>query len=268
MAPERVLREAAAIGLGAVELGPPGFLPEDPAATRRALDGHGLRLAAGFLAAVLHRAEWLDDSLGTVCSSARTLAGAGADVLILAAATEAVGYDAAGEMSADEWRTLGEALHRARAIGDEFGLEVTLHPHFGTMVESAEQVERLLAESDIPLCLDTGHLLLGGCDPLALVRAAPDRIRHVHLKDVDAALAERVRSGELGYRDAVARGLYRPLGSGDAEIAAIVAELEAAGYAGWYVLEQDAVLEREPGDGEGPAAEAAASLQRILEVSV
>ena len=129
-------------------------------------------------------------------------------------------------------------------------------------------MDRILAESDVPLCLDTGHLLVGGADPVEVARAANGRVTHVHFKDVNAGLAARVRAGDLGYRDAVARGLYRPLGDGDVDLVGVVGLLRAAGYAGWYVLEQDVVLEEEPAEGEGPAREAARSvsyLKRIMQ---
>jgi inosose dehydratase len=268
LTPERVLGEAAAIGLRAVELGPPGFLPAEPAATRDLLEEYGLRLCAGFLAVVLHRGERLEDSLAQVRASARILAGAGATVLVVAAAAESAGYDEPVAPPAAEWQTLLAGLERARDIGAEYGIDVALHPHYGTLVESAVWVERFLAESDVPLCLDTGHLLVGGAEPLAVVRRAAGRIRHVHLKDVDMELAERVRRRDLGDHTAVARGLYRALGDGAAGIAEIIATLEAAGYSGWYVLEQDAVLGGEPPESEGPMAEAALSFQRIIEVAV
>jgi inosose dehydratase len=110
----------------------------------------------------------------------------------------------------------------------------------------------VLAGSAIGLCLDTGHLLIGGADPLALTRQVPDRIEHVHLKDVDAALADRVRRGLLTYTQAVRDGMYRPLGQGDVDIAGIVGVLDDAGYRGWYVLEQDTILRADPGPDAGP----------------
>ena len=102
----------------------------------------------------------------------------------------------------------------------------------------------------IPLCLDTGHLLIGGTDPLALTRQVPDRIEHAHLKDVNAELAAKVQSGELTYTQAVAAGMYVPLGAGDVDIAGIVKTLEDNGYDGWYVMEQDNILDGEP-EGAG-----------------
>jgi inosose dehydratase len=265
---ERVLREVAGLGLRAVELGPRGFLPDDPGEMARTLRRHDLRLAAGFVPAVLHRPECRSAALDIVADAARTLAAAGAEILVLAAELDngAGGYDRSAELSKGEWEALMDGLDQVRNVVGERGLRVALHPHYGTAVERRAHVDRVLAESDIELCLDTGHLLVGGADPVDVARAADGRISHVHFKDVDAALAGRVRAGELGYRDAVARGLYRPLGEGDVDVAGVVGLLRAAGYAGWYVLEQDIVLEEEPPEGEGPARMAARSVSYLNRV--
>jgi inosose dehydratase len=134
------------------------------------------------------------------------------------------------------------------------------------MIETAGEVERLLADSSVGLCLDTGHLLIGGSDPVALARDHAARVRHVHLKDVDAALAARVRDGSISYTEAVRADLYRPLGQGDVDIASIVESLERSGYDGWYVLEQDTVLDGPPA-GVGPLADVRASMEHLLSVA-
>ncbi len=260
---DRVLREAAGLGLRAIELGPRGFLPEDPAEVGRTLDRYDLRLAAGFVPAVLHRQELRDAELRTVRTAAATLRAAGAELLVLAAELGNGGYERSTELSGAEWRSLLQGLNQAREVVEAEGLSAALHPHYGTAVVTAEHVSRVLQGSDIALCIDTGHLLVGGADPVEVVRSANGRVRHVHFKDVDAALAALVRSGAIGYRDAVARGLYRPLGDGDVDVAAVIHLLEDAGYAGWYVLEQDVVLDREPGVGLGPAADAARSVHYL-----
>jgi inosose dehydratase len=127
-------------------------------------------------------------------------------------------------------------------------VRTVLHPHVGTHVETAAEVERFLADSDLALCLDTGHLLIGGADPVELARRYSDRIGHVHLTDVRAAIAEVVRAGQISYTHAVGSGLYVPLGDGDVEVSALVRMLTGAGYTGWYVLEQDTVLSNLSGD--------------------
>ena len=109
----------------------------------------------------------------------------------------------------------------------------------------------MLTGSRIGLCVDTGHLMVGGVDPVALAASHTARVTHVHLKDVDAELAEAVLSGRLAFGDAVRAGIFRPLGEGDVDIAALVRVLEESGYQGWYVLEQDVMLDAAP-EGEGP----------------
>ncbi len=256
MAPDRVLAEMRETGLAATEFGPDGFLPADPGERAGLLKSRDLGAVGGFVPVVLHDAA--RDPLPEVV---RALGGFGdAGTLVLAAATGQDGYEERAELSGDDWATLVANLDRIAAHVAATGRVTTLHPHVGTVVEGPEEIDRVLTGSAVPLCLDTGHLLIGGTDPLAFARAAADRIAHVHLKDVDAALAGRVRAGETTYTDAVRGGVYRPLGAGDIDVAGIVAALEAAGYAGWYVLEQDTVLTAEPAPGAGPVNDVRASL--------
>ncbi|MFI6893728.1 TIM barrel protein [Streptomyces sp. NPDC050256] len=263
MAPQRVLEEMAAAGLAATEFGPDGFLPQDPDARAELLAGHGLAAVGGFVPVVLH-----DPGRDPLPEVRRALAGFGsARTLVLAAATGSDGYDARPELTEREWDTLLANLDRIAAHARAEGITATLHPHIGTMVEGPDEVERVLNGSSVPLCLDTGHLLAGGNDPVALARRAADRIAHVHLKDVDAALAARVRAGDITYTDAVRTGLYQPLGRGDVDISAITTALDAAGYTGWYVLEQDTVLDAEPAPGQGPLADVVASLAHLRKVA-
>ncbi len=221
MAAERVLSETSGLGFTATELGPKGFLPEDPALLRRLLKRHRLRLVAGFVPAVLHVEAVRERELAAVDEQARTLAEGGAAVLVLAAVTGRDGYEAGLELSDAEW---------------------------------------VLAATDAGICLDIGHLAVAGADPLEVARRADGRVRHVHLKDVDARLAERVRQRELSYHEAVKMGLYRPLGQGAGRVGEVVRWLESQGYDGWYVFEQDTVLDADPPPGRGPLEAAGESL--------
>jgi inosose dehydratase len=133
------------------------------------------------------------------------------------------------------------------------------------MVENPQEVQRVLEGSSIALCLDTGHLLIGGCDPAELTRQAPERVAHVHFKDVDAGKARQVQDGRLTYTDAVREGMYRRLGRGDVDVAAIAQHLTRQGYDGWYVLEQDTILPEEP-KGEGPVRDVQASADHLRSV--
>jgi inosose dehydratase len=255
--PERVLAEMAAADIRATEFGPDGFLPSEPAAKAETLAAYGLRAVGGFVPVVLHEPGY--DPLGEVAHQLDSFVAAGAGTLVLAAATGNDGYDARPVLDATGWRTLLENLDRCAALAAGRGVTATLHPHVGTMVERTAEVERVLDGSRIGLCLDTGHLLVGGTDPVELARAATARIAHTHLKDVDATWAVKVQAGDTTYTEAVSGGMYRPLGQGDVDIAAIVRVLEAAGYDGWYVMEQDTVLAAAPVD-EGPLADVRTSI--------
>ena len=110
-------------------------------------------------------------------------------------------------------------------------------------------------------CLDTGHLVLGGSDPVEIARHAGERVSHHHLKDVDRNIATKVGARELGYKEGATRGMFQPLGDGDVDVREVIRLVQASGYGGWYVLEQDTVVEAEPGEGEGPVVNVRKSLE-------
>jgi inosose dehydratase len=240
--PERVLADAQRLGFRAMEAGPPGFLPADAAAAARALDTYGLRCIGGFVTAVLHDPGRQAAELASVERQAAWLRDVGAELLVLAAASGREGYEDRTELSDAEWTTLIETLPLVEAIAKAAHLETVFHPHVGTAIEHPRDIDRLLAHSHVPLCLDTGHVFVGGGDPVAIARAAGRRVRHVHLKDADATLSAAVRERRLSYAAAVQQGLYRPLGDGDARVSDVLTELRSVGYDGWYVLEQDVAL--------------------------
>jgi len=252
---ERVLADASRLGFTEIELGPPGFLPVG----RDAIARHRLRVIAAFVTAVLHQPERRDAELASVEEQARHLASLGGEVLVLAAATGRDGYDVPASLGDDEWRSFFEMLPRVREIASRHGLRTTLHPHVGTAVETPDAIDRVLQDSDVPICLDTGHVFVGGGDPVRLARENASRVAHVHLKDVDGGLAKDVRERRLPYASAVARGLFRPLGDGDARIAEVISALRDAGYDGWYVLEQDCALTAAPTEANDPVRDIARS---------
>lgn len=261
--PDTVLAEMASLGLTATEFGPPGYLPEDPVELRKTLSAYGIAPIGGFLALALHHEP--DRALVAARTAAVRFAAADAEILVLAAATGQHGYDTRTPLGDDEWKTLVHTAAAIREIAAEHGLRAVLHPHVGTHVETAAEVERFLADSELDLCLDTGHLLIGGTDPVELARRHADRLGHIHLKDVRARLAAEVRSGSAEYSEAVRRGLYVPLGTGDVDIAALVREAHAGGYRGWYVIEQDTAL-RPGATAEVPTAAARQSLRHLAEI--
>jgi len=257
LSPERVLREMHEVGLTATEFGPEGFLPADP---RPLLATYDLTALGGFVPVILHAAE--HDPVPGVADLLDAFLATGADTLVLAAATGMAGYDERPVLDPAGWRRLLSNLDRLDQLATSRGIRAVLHPHVGTMIEQGPEVDRVLQGSGIALCLDTGHLLIGGTDPVGLAEQAGDRIAHVHAKDVDHRLAKRVQAGELTYTEAVAQRMYRPLGDGDVDFAAVGAALHRHGYAGWWVLEQDTILAAEP-VGEGPVADVRRSADHL-----
>ncbi|RZL78861.1 MAG: inosose dehydratase [Rhodococcus sp. (in: high G+C Gram-positive bacteria)] len=262
--PDRVLTEMRDAGLAATELGPDGFLPSDPHELTETLARYDLTAVGGFVPVLLHDPD--HDAVAAVGGALDALVATKSEVIVLAAVTGSVGYDSRPELDDAGWKTLLRNLDRLSSAAADRGLRAVLHPHVGTMIEDRAEVDRILEGSSIPLCLDTGHLLIGGTDPLDLVASAPERIAHAHLKDVDAALLDRVRAGELTYTAAVAQGMYTPLGTGDVDIAGVVERLQNQGYDGWYVLEQDAILASEPED-EGPVRDVVRSVEYLKSIA-
>lgn len=262
--PATVLAQMREVGIAATEFGPDGFLPDDPAEKAKALADLGLRAVGGFVPVVLH--DPAHDPAAEVARALEGFVAAGASTLVLAAATGQDGYDGRPVLDSVGWSTLLANLDSLAALAAKQGITATLHPHVGTMIENAEDVDRVLQGSTIGLTLDTGHLLIGGVDPVALALAHTSRILHTHLKDVDAAWAAKVQSGEVSYTDAVRAGMYRPLGGGDIDLATIVSALEKSGYDGWYVLEQDTILAERPSD-DGPLADVRASIEHLRRIA-
>jgi inosose dehydratase len=260
LSPDRVLGEMAQLGITATELGPQGWLPLDGAGVRRALDRHGLRLVGGFVPLVVHAAE-LGGTRAQAERAAAQLAGAGADVFVAALVAD-LDWSPPPTLDEDGWKRAGEHLREIAELVAGHGLALVLHPHVGTLAETAADVDRALAHTDVPWCFDTGHLLIGGVDPAAFVRDHAERIGHVHLKDVDVQLADQVRTGALSLVKATQAGLFRPLGDGDAGIAEVLRLLDESGYERWLVLEQDiAITGSEPPSGDGPALDVRKSIE-------
>ena len=192
LSPGRVLTEMQQVGLAATEFGPDGFLPADPVAMAEFLASRHLSAVGGFTPVVLHEAG--HDPAAEIERLLDGYDAAHAEVLVLSAATGRDGYDARPDLDEAGWTTLLANLDRLTGLAAAHGVRAVLHPHVGTMVERGDEVRRVLEGSAISLCLDTGHLLIGGTDPAELTRQAPDRIAHTHFKDVDDQIAAQVRS--------------------------------------------------------------------------
>ncbi len=241
-------------GYSGIDLGPVGYLGEGAELPER-LSSRGLGLAGGYmglpfsdpdaLAAQIDRLDALLDVLDLLARAdgaggppARpTLADAGSPERFAnpgrAASERSLGLDDAG------WRRFADGLARVVERCRARGHEPTFHHHTATYVEAAWEIERLLELSDIGLCLDTGHLIVGGGDPLTAARDWAQRINHLHVKDVRNEVIEAIVAERAPYEEIWARRAFCALGRGDIDLAAVLAQVKDSGYAGWLVVEQD-----------------------------
>lgn len=250
--PERVLTEMRECGLTATELGPDGYLPQNAEALAALLAAYDLSLCGAFVPLVLHKPDRLASSYERARRQAQILAELHAENFVLATPAEDGDYDHRDPMDAGAKAVFAESLPAIAEIVESFGLRMVVHPHAGTMFETPQDLDFLLNETEVNICLDTGHIVVGGGDPLQVAMRAGSRVKHVHLKDCDAAGARRIRSGVSTYSAEVKAGMYRPLGQGDAQIAEVIRFLDSNNYQGKLVLEQDVMLKSEPEEGEGP----------------
>jgi inosose dehydratase len=217
---QQYLDEIAQAGYVWTELGPSGFLPQDPARLRDELDSRGLRLCGGTIFAGLHRgAEALEEAIEACSREARLLTALGARHLVLLpeqytdmhTGMHTGAATAAGDIDPEQWKNLTTGYDRlGRHLAGEFGVDLVFHPHADTHVDTQERVERFLADTDpqyVNLCLDTGHVSYCDGDNVAIVERFPQRIRYVHLKQVDPAVRDRVRAERLSFAEAVALGV-------------------------------------------------------------
>jgi inosose dehydratase len=260
---DRVLRELTSLGMSAIELGSPGFLPDTAPEVKAQLDAHGVELLGGFVPVVLHDPEWYDQTIEEVHAWCRKLSGAGGKWFITAVVVDPDWSPRVG-LSDEQWQHLFMMLDEIEQITAQYGMGQALHPHVNTLVETADDVRRILENTTVGWCMDIAHLAVGGYDAKHMVAQYPERVKHVHLKDVKLAVAERLNAGELTLKEAVFEGIFCTLGQGDLDVTGIIEALEAAGFDGWYVLEQDTSIEGAPPvEGSGPVEDVAASLSFV-----
>jgi inosose dehydratase len=241
--PERVLSEAAAVGEGAVTAGPPGFLPDRSDQAKPLLKRHRLTLVAGQVGAILHHHDIRGTELAHIDGHAQWLSALGAKTLVLSAiAHRAGGAEHGIVLSNSEWAHLLHSIGSVEHVCSRHKLRLAVQPKFGSTIQGPEDIERLLVGSDAGICLDLGHLLLAGADPIEILELAAGRIQHVQLNDLDAHLAKQVREHGQDYAEAVSEGLFTPLGEGSGHVDRVVEALRSSSYRGWYALRQETRL--------------------------
>lgn len=258
-----VLDGIAAAGYRNVELGPYGFLPEDPAALREALDGRGLRAAGGLLYEPFHDPGAHGAIRDLAARVIDWIAGAGGAYLLLIPVVDGERDGWAGRareaprMDGARRRAMASLLDELAVRAAAAGLVAAVHPHAGTHAETRAEVDELMARagSRLRLCVDTGHCLYGGIDPAELVRDYASVLAGFHLKDLDTARLRRSLEAGHGFEAAVGHGVFTPLGEGDVDFEALAATLRELGLEGWATVEQDV----DPGAKGDPVADAVAS---------
>ena len=263
---ERVLTEMTDLGISATEYGAPGFLPTEPAQIKDVLGGHGMSLIGGFTPLVLHDPARRQGELARVREVAELFSRSGASTFVSCPVMDD-DWSVPRPLDREEHGHLVRMLAEVDTICADHGLLQVLHPHLQTVVETSSDVERVLQDCDVRWCLDTGHLAIGGTDPVAFAREAADRVGHVHLKDVRMDLVPRMLDRTASIMEGVQAGLFPPLGEGDLALADVVLTLERAGYQGWYVIEQDtAITGGMPSPGEGPVTGVETSMRYLHDV--
>lgn len=233
-------------GYDATEWGP--SMPTDPDLLGRELRSRGLDLVGAFVGLGFRDADRREAELERALEIARFLTANGGTRLIAAEAGDDRRRGEAGHvvesrgLADEQWRNLAEGLNELGTRLEPMNMELVFHNHVGTYVETATETARLLDETDPQLvgwCLDIGHLAFGGGDALEMLSTYAGRVRHVHVKDVDGEVLARARAEGWSFGKALAHYIFPPLGGGIARIPEVVAALRAAGYDGWYVIEQD-----------------------------
>lgn len=249
---DRVLGEMAELGFPATELGSDGYLPTDPGELKTTLEPHGLELLAAFVPLILHEPSEADETLRRAEEMAALLAAAGATYFNTAPVTT---YDWAPrtELTADQWDHVMTMFGRIEKVTEAHGLSQVLHTHVGTIIETKDEVAKVLDGCDVAFVLDTAHLAVGGYDPVDFVADYAHRVGLVHIKDTTMAVSDQLNAGEVTLMEAVQNGIFPPVGDGDLDIDTVIQSLEQSGFNGWYVLEQDvAITGAEPAVGSGP----------------
>ncbi|MFV1594101.1 TIM barrel protein [Phaeobacter sp. JH20_36] len=244
-----VLKDCADAGYKGIELGPVGYMPEDPAILRDALAEHDLELIGGVVFRAFHDPAQWEDVLDGAHRTCKALKAHGAEHLVLIdsisprRAPTAGRADEAEQMDRDEWSAFRDRLATVARIGTEdYGLTVGIHAHAAGFMDFEPELERLLDEVDdriLKICFDTGHHSYAGFDPVAFMKRHMDRISYMHFKDIDPKVKADVIAKRTNFYDACGQGIFCNLGEGDVDFPAVRQLLLDAGFSGWCTVEQD-----------------------------
>ena len=244
-----VLKDCAAAGYKGIELGPVGFMPEDPAVLAEALDEFGLELIGGVVFRPFHDPAAWDEVMDGAVRTCKALKAHGAKHFVLIDSISPRRAPTAGrpaeaeQMDDAEWTAYRERIMTVARMGaEDYGLIPELHPHAGGFMDFEPEVERILSETDpaaLKLCIDTGHCTYAGFDPVAFMKRHMDRITYVHFKSTDAKVKAAAIANRTGFYDACGQGIFCNLADGEVDFPVVRQVLLDAGYEGWCTVEQD-----------------------------
>ncbi len=244
-----VLRENAEAGYKGIELGPVGFVPEDPAILADALAEYDLSLIGGVVFRPFHDPDAWDEVLDAAVRTCKALKAHGAEHLVLIdsisprrAGTAGRANDAE-QMDKAEWTAFRDRIAAVARMGaEDYGLTVGMHAHAAGFLDFEPELERLLNEIDentLKICFDTGHHSYAGFDPVAFMEKHISRISYMHFKDIDPAVKADVIAKNTGFYDACGQGIFCNLGDGDVDFPRVREILLESGFDGWCTVEQD-----------------------------
>ena len=271
--PDAIAATLASSGYTGIDLGPVGFLGRGPQLVDR-LRRHGLALAGGWIDLPFHddaryaaAVAALDDALDAFEEAGR-LEGhpAAKPTLAASSAPERSAHPGGGpglSLTGRDRDIFMANVSRAADRVRERGFEPTFHHHASTFIETVPEIEAFLDLTDVDLTLDSGHLILGGGDPVAALRDWGSRINHVHIKDARTAVLRSIVAGGGGLREVWSAGAFAPLGQADLDLDGFMTALLAADYSGWLVVEQDVIPQ--PGDPVDRAAADQKTNRTVLE---
>ncbi len=246
---QSVVSQCASAGYKGIELGPIGYMPEDPAILRDELAKNDLSLIGGVVFRPFHDAAKWDEVMDAAVRTCKALVAHGAEHLVLIdsisprRAPTAGRADEAEQMDTAEWTAFRDRIATIARMGaEDYGLTVGIHAHAAGFIDFEPELERLLDEVDeniLKICFDTGHHSYAGFDPVAFMKRHIDRISYMHFKDINPVVKADVVANRTDFYKACGQGIFCNLGQGDVDFPAVRQILLDAGFSGWCTVEQD-----------------------------
>lgn len=243
---EQCISEMALAGFSGCEVG--NKYPRNTAVLKKALLLRGLEIASAWFSAFLTSGP-LEETVAAFKAHRDFLYEMGAKVIVVSEQGSSIQgqmgtalFDRKPAFSEEEWHLLTDGLHYLGDLAAEKDMKIVYHHHMGTGVQTAEEIDRLMAETDpekVSLLYDTGHLVFSGEDHLAVLDKHMNRIHHVHLKDVRIDVVNKVREEKMSFLQAVKAGVFTVPGDGGIDFKPVFNALDASGYKGWFVVEAE-----------------------------